>query len=489
MAGEQTIQLFIDGQYREPHGGEWFEDKNPATGQMVAKVAKADAHDVNEAVDAAKRALRGPWAGYTNAQRADLLDAIADGIMARHDEFLAAEIADTGKPIALASKIDIPRGAANFRIFAQVARDSSSESYHTPTPDGAGALNYVMRQPVGVVGVICPWNLPLLLMTWKVAPALATGNTVVVKPSEETPATATLLGEVMNAVGVPPGVFNVVHGFGPNCAGAHLVAHPDVAAITFTGESRTGQHIMATAAEGIKAVSFELGGKNPAIVFADADFDAALAGTVRSSFTNTGQVCLCSERVYVQRPIYERFVEAMAKEAKAFQAGDPWSKQTNLGPLISAEHKEKVLGYYALARDEGATVVAGGGSPAVGPEFSNGNYVEPTVITGLADSARSVREEIFGPLCHIAPFDDEDEVIARANDTEYGLCAALWTQDLSRGHRVAAALDVGVAWVNTWFLRDLRTPFGGQKMSGIGREGGHYSLEFYTELKNICVKL
>ncbi len=489
MSQIQKLQLFIDGEYQDSGSGHSFEDRNPATSEVVARVAKADADDVNRAVQAAKKALSGPWAKLSNMERADLLEAIADAIMAREHDFLMAEIADTGKPCTLASRIDIPRGAANFRIFSQVARDARSDSFHTPTPDGQGALNYVLRHPVGVVGVICPWNLPLLLMTWKVAPALAMGNTVVVKPSEETPATATLLGEVMNQVGIPPGVFNVIHGFGPNCAGAHLVEHPDVDAITFTGESRTGQHIMAKAAEGIKAVSFELGGKNPAIIFADADFDAALEGTVRSSFTNCGQVCLCSERVYVQRPIYDRFVEAMAQRAKSFSPGDPWAESTDLGPLISAAHQQKVLGYYDLAKEEGAEVLAGGGTPILEGTFSNGYFVEPTVVTGLPDQARVVQEEIFGPICHIAPFDDEEEVIARANDTPYGLCAALWTQDLSRGHRVAAALDVGVAWVNTWFLRDLRTPFGGRKMSGIGREGGAYSMEFYTELQNVCVKL
>jgi aminomuconate-semialdehyde/2-hydroxymuconate-6-semialdehyde dehydrogenase len=339
------------------------------------------------------------------------------------------------------------------------------------------------------VGVICPWNLPLLLMTWKVAPALAAGNTVVVKPSEETPATATLLGEVMNEVGVPPGVYNVVHGFGPGSAGEALVTHPDVAALTFTGESRTGQAIMKAAAPWVKPLSFELGDKNAAVVFADADLDKAIAGTLRSTFTNCGQVCLCSERVYVERPIFDAFVDGMRKGAQALTAGDPSGASTTLGPLISDDHREKVLSYFAIAKEQGAEVVTGGGVPDLDDPWSKGFYVEPTIWTGLADDARAVREEVFGPVCHIAPFDDEEEVISRANDTDYGLCASVWTEGLSRAHRVSQSLDVGMVWVNDWYLRDLRTPFGGIGQSGVGREGGRHSLEFYSELKNITVKL
>ena len=368
-------------------------------------------------------------------------------------------------------------------------RSHGSQSYWTDTADGAGALNYVVREPLGVIGVICPWNLPLLLMTWKVAPALAAGNTVVVKPSEETPATTTLLGEVMRDVGVPAGVFNVVHGFGADSTGAALVEHPDVSAITFTGETGTGKAILRTAAKDLKKFSFELGGKNPAVVFEDADFERAVAGTLRSVFTNCGQVCLCSERVYVARPIFERFVEALRVGAEKLVMGDPFDEATTMGPLISKTHQEKVLSYYALAREEGAQVITGGGIPELGAPHDRGFFVQPTLWTGLPEDARCVKEEIFGPTCHLQPFDEEDEVIAMANDTEYGLCAAVWTQDVSRAHRVSRQIDAGLVWVNDWYLRDLRTPFGGMKSSGLGREGGTYSLDFYSELKNICIKL
>jgi len=359
----------------------------------------------------------------------------------------------------------------------------------TPTPDGAGALNYAIRVPKGVIGVICPWNAPLLLMTWKVGPALACGNTVIVKPSEETPGTATLLGEVMNAVGVPPGVYNVVHGLGPNSAGEFLTRHDGVAAITFTGETRTGAAILKSAADGIRDVSFELGGKNAAVVFADCDLDAAIEGTMRSVFLNCGQVCLGTERVYVERPLYEKFVETLKAKAEALKLGPSEEKGVTLGPLISKEHQAKVLSYYAKAKAEGATIVTGGGVPEMPGELANGSWVQPTIWTDLPETASVVREEIFGPCCHISPFDSEAEVIAKTNDTKYGLSTAIWTRDLQRAHRVAAKIEVGITWVNSWFLRDLRTPFGGSKQSGIGREGGVHSLEFYTELRNICVKL
>jgi aminomuconate-semialdehyde/2-hydroxymuconate-6-semialdehyde dehydrogenase len=481
--------LFIDGALCRASTDETFDDIDPTTGEVWAKVALAGRDDVDRAVSAAKKALKGPWGKLSANARADLLEKVADRIFARSEDFLRAEIRDTGKPAGFARVVDIPRGAANFRIFAQVLRNATTEMYETPTDDGAGALMYSLRQPLGVIGVICPWNLPLLLMTWKVAPALAAGNTVVVKPSEETPATASLLGEVMREVGIPEGVFNVVHGFGPGSAGEFLVEHPDVRAITFTGESKTGSAIMAKAARDVKPISFELGGKNPALVFADCDFDKAIAGTLRSVFANCGQVCLCSERVYVERPIFERFVEALARGARALVPGDPWSASTTIGPLISETHKSKVLAYYALAREEGATFVTGGDVPLMQGALARGSWISPTIVTGLSDDARTNREEIFGPICHVSPFDDEGEVVARANDTEYGLCAAVWTDNLSRAHRVARELDVGMAWVNSWYLRDLRTPFGGAKRSGIGREGGVRSLEFYSDVKTVCIKL
>ncbi len=362
------------------------------------------------------------------------------------------------------------------------------ESFETATPDGAGAINYSLRKPRGVIAVICPWNFPLLLMTWKVGPALACGNTVVVKPSEETPATATLLGEVMNKAGVPKGVYNVIHGFGPESAGALLTSHPGVDGITFTGETRTGEAIMKAAGTGVRPVSLELGGKNPAIVFADADLDKAVEGTMRSVFANCGQVCLGTERVYVERPVFDEFAARLKAGAEKLKIGGPSDEGVSLGPLISAGHRDKVLSYYQLATDEGATVLTGGGVAAMSGAEKNGFFVEPTIWTGLSDESRVAVEEIFGPCCALLPFDKEDEVIARANNTYYGLAASLWTDNLSRAHRVARQLDVGICWVNSWFLRDLRTPFGGAKASGVGREGGVHSLEFYTELENICVK-
>ena len=469
--------------------GSLFDDVTPVNGACVAQVHEADEALVDAAVRAARGAFEGAWRPLPMAERCSLLHRVADGIEARFDEFLAAEVADTGKPAQVARQIDIPRGAANFRLFADLAKTAGTDCFEMDTPDGRGALNYSVREPHGVVGVIAPWNLPLLLLTWKVAPALASGNTVIAKPSEETPATATLLAEVMDAAGVPPGVFNVVHGFGPDSAGEWLSRHPGIDALTFTGESRTGTAIMKAAADTVKPLSFELGGKNAAVIFADADFDAAVEGTTRSVFANCGQVCLCSERVYVERPIFERFVEALKAQAEALVPADPWADDCTLGPLISAEHRTKVLGYYDLARAEGARVVTGGGVPSFGDTRDAGCYVEPTIWTGLDDSARAAREEIFGPVCHIAPFDSEDEAVARANDSDYGLATAVWTRDLARAHRVARRIQAGICWVNCWFLRDLRTPFGGVKLSGIGREGGLHSLDFYAEQKNICVKL
>ena len=480
---------FIDGEYRTGSSGKTFDNISPVDGSLVSVVHEADASDVDAAVRAARAALEGPWGKMPLAERLRIVSGIVDGITARFDDFLAAEVADTGKPVSLASHLDIPRGAANFQIFADIMRNHHDAAFRMPTPDGAGALNYTVSRPKGVIGVICPWNLPLLLMTWKVGPALACGNTVVVKPSEETPSTAAMLGEVMNAVGVPPGVYNVVQGFGPGSAGEFLVSHPGVNAITFTGETRTGESIMKNAAVGVRPVSFELGGKNPAIVFADCDMDKAIEGTMRSVFANCGQVCLGTERVYVERPIFDEFVARLKKSAEGLACGRPEEKTTSMGPLISKEHQAKVLSYYKKAVEDGATVVTGGGVPDMPGELAKGAWVQPTVWTGLADDSAVVTEEIFGPCCHVRPFDSEEEVVRLANDTPYGLACSIWTEDLSRAHRVAPRIVVGICWINSWFLRDLRTPFGGAKQSGIGREGGSYSLEFYTELTNVCVKL
>ena len=483
----KQLKNFINGEFVS--NDKWFEKRSPLDNSVIAQVCEAGAAEVDAAVKAARAALNGPWGQMAVADRVELLYAVANEINARFEDFLAAECADTGKPRSLARHIDIPRGAANFKVFADVVKNVPTEFFETATPDGKGAINYGYRSPVGVVGVVCPWNLPLLLMTWKVGPALACGNTVVIKPSEETPQTALLLGEVMNKVGMPKGVYNVVNGFGPDSAGAYLTGHPGVNAITFTGETRTGEVIMKAAAKGARPVSLEMGGKNAAIVFADCDFDAAVEGTMRSAFANCGQVCLGTERVYVERPIFEKFVAAMKKGAEGLKLGVPEDETANMGPLISKEHQQKVLSYYAKAKAEGATIVAGGGVPDMPGELAHGCWVQPTIWTGLPETASVVKEEVFGPCCHIAPFDTEEEVLARANDNEYGLATAIWTQNISRAHRVAAKMEVGIAWVNSWFLRDLRTPFGGAKQSGIGREGGVHSLEFYTELKNICIKL
>ena len=483
----KSIQNYIDGKFVA--GKHEFADVNPADGTVIAQVTEADGDLVDAAVQAARKALLGEWGGLTTRDRAARLHKLADAIEARFDCFVAAEVADTGKPVALASRLDVPRAAANFRVFADLIKTAGLESFQTETPDGKIALNYAVRKPLGVVGIITPWNLPLLLLTWKVAPALACGNTVVVKPSEETPATATLLAEVMQQAGIPDGVYNVVHGFGPNSAGEFLTQHPDVNAVTFTGESQTGAAIMKTVAASVKPVSFELGGKNAAIVFADCDFEESITGISEAAFLNTGQVCLCAERVYVERPIFDRFVEALKRKAEGLRLGSPLEKTTEIGPLISAQHREKVLSYYHLAREEGATVVTGGGVPAFGNALDNGFYVQPTIYTDLKESARCVKEEIFGPVCHVAPFDSEEEAVALANDTKYGLAASVWTTNLKRGHRVAQQMNVGITWVNCWFLRDLRTPFGGMGLSGIGREGGVHSLNFYSELNNICIRL
>ncbi|MFF0741673.1 2-hydroxymuconic semialdehyde dehydrogenase [Streptomyces sp. NPDC004111] len=458
--------------------GEPFPLIDPVDGRTVGTVPEADRATVDAAVRAAREALSGPWASYTAADRARMLHRIADGIEARFEEFVAAECADTGKPRELAAAVDVPRGVANFRAYADLSVSRGEQAWHTEAPEGRGALNYTVRKPLGVVAVVAPWNLPLLLLTWKVAPALAMGNTVVAKPSELTPSTAHLLAEVIDAAQLPAGVFNLVHGHGADAAGAWLTGHPGVDAVAFTGESATGSAIMRAAADHLTPVSFELGGKNAGLVFADADLEAAVAGTLRSSFTNSGQVCLCTERVYVERPVFEEFAEALARGAR----------EVAYGPMVSAEHRDKVLGHLRRAAGDGR-VLAGGGAPEFGDARDGGFWVRPTVLAGLPEDHPAVREEIFGPVVHLAPFDTEEEAVALANAGPYGLAATVWTGDLARAHRVAPRLDVGIAWVNTWNLRDLRTPFGGVKASGIGREGGHHSLDFFSEPMNVCVRI
>ncbi|MEW2462019.1 MULTISPECIES: 2-hydroxymuconic semialdehyde dehydrogenase [unclassified Microbacterium] len=483
----RAIHNLIAGERVEGIGS--FAKISPIDGTLIAEVHEAGAEQVDRAVAAARAAFDGPWGRMTVAERARLLRGVADAIDRRADELVAAEVGDTGKPESLARDLDVARAAANFRSFADTVSATGLDSFLTELPDGRRALNYAVRKPLGVVAVIVPWNLPLLLLTWKLAPALATGNTVVIKPSEETPSSATLLAEILAEAGVPAGVVNVVHGFGAGSAGEALTKHPGIDGVTFTGESSTGSAIMRAVAPRVRPVSFELGGKNAALVFADADLDAAVAGLARSTYLNTGQVCLCTERIYVERSVFDDVAAGLAEHAGRLRLGRPEDPATTTGPLISQAHRQKVQSYFDLAVSEGATVLAGGGVPTLGDGLDGGSWIEPTLWTGLDNSHRTVREEVFGPVAALIPFDSEEEAIRLANDTDYGLAAVTWTTDLTRGHRVAQQMRTGMSWVNTWYLRDLRSPFGGVGLSGIGREGGHHSLEFYTEPTNVCVQL
>ncbi|MEW9673246.1 aldehyde dehydrogenase [Ammoniphilus sp. 3BR4] len=472
---------FIDGKYVSSFNGKTFDNINPATEEVISQVAQGGKEEVNAAVAAAKKALNGEWKSMTTDQRIKVIRRIGDLILERKDELALMESLDTGKPLWLSSSIDIPRSAHNFHFFADYLRSMGTEAYET---DGQ-AINYAIRRPVGVVGLIGPWNLPLLLMTWKLAPCLAAGNTVVIKPAKLTPTTATILGEICRDAGVPDGVVNIVNGFGGS-VGTALTEHPDVDAITFTGETTTGKTIMESAAKTLKKLSYELGGKNPNIIFADSDLDEVIETTLKSSFINQGQVCLCGSRIYVERPAFDAFVEKFAAKTKELVVGDPFDPATKVGALIGKDHYQNVLKFIELAKEEGGQILTGGKRP---DSMDKGYYVEPTIIVGLDRNCRVVQEEIFGPVVTVIPFDTEEEVIEQANDTNYGLSATIWTNDLRRAHRVAGQIEAGITWVNTWFLRDLRTPFGGMKQSGIGREGGKHSFEFYSELSNICIKL
>ncbi len=484
----KKVQHYINGQFMDSQCGEFFDNYNPATAEIISKVALGREPEVNAAIAAAKAALTGEWGQMKLNDRIAMMYEIANEIDRRFNDFLEAECLDTGKPYSIARHIDIPRGAANFKVFADTMKAVADEAYRMDTPDGKTAFNYSMRKPKGVIGVISPWNLPLLLMTWKVGPAMACGNTVVVKPSQVTPTTTSLLGEVMSKVGVPAGAYNVVQGKG-SITGNLITSHPDIDAITFTGETKTGEMIMQACSKGVRDVSLELGGKNPAIIFADCDMEKAVHETTRSCFANSGQVCLGTERVYVQRPIFDEFLAKLKESASKLKVGVQHDESVDMGPVVSAAHRDKVLEYYEIARKEGANVVLGGGAPKMEGDLKDGFWVEPTIWTGLAETATVVKEEVFGPCCHVQPFDTEEEAIRMANDTKYGLASTIFTKDLDKAHRVASKIDSGIVWVNSWFLRDLRTPFGGMKGSGIGREGGHHSLEFYTELKNICIKM
>ncbi|MFT4994546.1 MAG: aminomuconate-semialdehyde/2-hydroxymuconate-6-semialdehyde dehydrogenase [Paraglaciecola sp.] len=483
MTVPSQLMSYINGEFVD--SGCYFDNINPVDGTIVSKVSEASHQMIDDAVEAAKN---NEWSALSVNQRAVLLHKVADVMHRREQEFIDGEIADTGKSLFQVKSIDIPRGTANFRFFADLVKYPANESFITETAQGTKALNYSVNKPLGVVAIISPWNLPLLLATWKIAPAMACGNSVIFKPSEETSSTAFLLAQVMDEVGIPKGAFNLILGRG-HAVGDAITSHKKIDAITFTGASATGQRIMASAAPTVKPISFELGGKNSAVVFNDVDIDKAVAGVARSTFTNCGQVCLCTEKVYVHRSIFTEFVGKLKQHAAEIKIGYPTDEDVFMGPLVSKVHQQKVLAYYQLAREEGATVEYGGGVPKFADVRDKGCYIEPTVLTGLDDNARINQEEIFGPVCHVSPFDDEDEVIKRVNDTQYGLAASIWTDNLSRAHRVAPQIDVGLVWVNTWFLRDLRAPFGGTKLSGVGREGGLHSLAFYSEPSNICINI
>ncbi len=481
-----TLANFIDGRFVEPKGGTYLDDIDPATGARCARVPDSDERDVDNAVAAARRAFAG-WSATPAAERSRMLLALAELIERDLDELARQECVDTGKPLLVAQSVDIPRAVANFRFFATAILHTQTEAHQTDTT----ALNITLRAPRGVAGLISPWNLPLYLLSWKVAPAIATGNTAVCKPSELTPLTAHRLAELCLEAGLPPGVLNIVHGRGEK-AGAAIVSHSDVPAISFTGGTDTGATIARTAAPMFKRLSLECGGKNPTIIFADADLDEALPTSVLAAFSNQGEICLAGSRLFVERPIHDRFVEGFVQRTGMLNVGDPLQKDTDLGALISAEHLAKVESYLALAQAEGGTIRCGGGRPppeVVGQRCRRGSFLEPTVVTGLDADCRTNREEIFGPVVSIIPFDDQQEVIEQANASCYGLSASLWTTRLDRAHQVAERLESGTVWVNCWMLRDLRVPFGGMKASGVGREGGQEALRFFTEPKNVCIKL
>src|SRR5437763_2505063 len=463
---------FIGGSFVAPRSGTFLDDVNPSTEEVIAAIPDSDERDVDDAVQAAKRAFPA-GSRTTAADRSKLLLKLADLIEQNLDELAHLESMDSGKPLTLARILDIPRAVANFRFFATAILHSSSDAHFIDST----AINSTLRQPLGVVGLISPWNLPLYLLSWKIAPAIAAGNACVAKPSEMTPLTANRLAELSMDAGIPPGVINIVHGLGGK-AGRALTTHDDVAAISFTGGTVTGAAVAANAAPRFKKLSLELGGKNPTIVFADADMDEAFKTTTRAAFWNQGEICLCGSRVFVEESIYEKFVEGFVRLANDLRIGD------DIGALISAAHMQKVLGYIDLAKQEGGTIAAGGHRVD-----RKGYFVEPTVITGLGTDCRVLQEEIFGPVVTITPFRDEAEAVRFANSTRYGLSSSVWTRDLSRAHRVAAAIESGTVWINCWLLRDLRVPFGGMKESGVGREGGWDSLHFFTESKNVCVKL
>ena len=473
---------YVDGLYCRPINEQYFDNINPATGEVYCLIPDSDDNDLALAVTAAEKAFP-IWSNMPAEERSKILVRFSEGIEKRMEQFVAAESKDNGKPITLARHVDIPRAVSNFHFFASAIIHFSSESHYM---EGVG-INYTTRKPIGIVACISPWNLPLYLFSWKIAPALAAGNCVIAKPSEITPYTATLLGEIATEAGLPPGVLNILNGTGAKIGDA-MVRHPKISAISFTGGTATGEHIARTAAPMFKKLSLELGGKNPTIIFDDCDFDDALKTTIRSSFANQGQICLCGSRIFVQRGIYSKFRDAFVAKVATSVVSFPEDPKANLGAIVSESHLNKVLGYIALAKSEGGKLLTGGNRVYLPAPHDKGFYLEPTIFESLPHDCKTNQEEIFGPVVTIMPFDTEEEVLMMANDTKYGLASSVWTMDVKKAHRVADQLNMGIVWVNSWLVRDLRTPFGGMKASGVGREGGLEALRFFTEPKNIFIK-
>ncbi len=478
----ERILNYIDGNFLEAAGGAWLENINPSRGEVYSHIPDSDQRDIDMATQAALEAFQS-WANRSPAERFRHMLNLSDGINERLEEFAKAEAKDNGKPIALARLMDIPRAVSNFEFYAAATMHYASESHYT---EGLG-INYTLRRPIGVVGCISPWNLPLYLFSWKIAPALAAGNTVVAKPSEVTPMTAYMLAQVAHEVNFPKGVLNIVHGLGSK-AGDAISKHPDIKAISFTGGTETGRRIISTAGMQFKKLSLELGGKNPNIIFADCDFDEMLRTTLRSSFSNQGQICLCGSRILIERSLYPRFIEAFVNKVKSMALGDPLMEGTKMGAVVSEGHMQKILQYIHLSKEEGGKVLCGGERVIMDGELSKGYFIQPTVIEGLGQQCRTNQEEIFGPVVTVDVFDNDQEAVAAANATQYGLAASVWTADLKRAHTVAEQLQAGMVWVNCWLERDLRTPFGGVKHSGMGREGGFEAMRFFTEPKNVCIR-
>jgi len=479
----QKIKNYINGELIEPIGKQYIDNYNPAIGKVYSLIPDSDEKDVELATEAALKAFPS-WSNTPKEERSRIMLKISDLIEQHLERFAVAESVDNGKPVSLARMVDIPRAASNFHFYATAILHYAAESHSMEDT----AINYTLRSPVGVAGCISPWNLPLYLFTWKIAPAIAAGNCVVAKPSEVTPMTAYLLSELCIEAGLPKGVLNIVHGYGHK-VGAAMTAHPKIPLISFTGGTKTGAEIAKVAAPMFKKLSLELGGKNPNIIFADCDFEKMIKTTLNSSFANQGQICLCGSRILVERSLYEKFKTEFVARVKKMKVGNPADPENKLGAVVSKQHMEKVLSYIELAKEEGGTVLCGGNQVKEEGVFAEGYYIAPTVIEGLPFNCRTNQEEIFGPVVTIMPFDTEEEALTYANSTQYGLASTVWTENLTRAHRVAHNIHAGIVWINCWLLRDLRTPFGGVKSSGVGREGGFEALNFFTEPKNVCIKL